>query len=81
MRLQERISTLPDVQGSTADNLLKCIEECYSCAQSCTACAEILSDRLVRVQEVCFTPAAVTVSLASRNRLRSRSGGRLGLQQ
>ncbi|MFC0210069.1 four-helix bundle copper-binding protein [Chelativorans intermedius] len=40
MRVREMISTHPDVQGSTADKLLKSIEKCDSCAQTCTACAE-----------------------------------------
>jgi hypothetical protein len=40
MHVREMISTHPDVQGSTADKLLRCIAECYSCAQTCTACAD-----------------------------------------
>jgi hypothetical protein len=40
MHVREMISTHPHVQGNTADNLLKCIEECYACAQACTSCAD-----------------------------------------
>ena len=40
MHVREMISTHPHVQGGTADNLLKCIEECYACAQTCTSCAD-----------------------------------------
>ena len=34
MHVQQMIATHPDVQGSTADRLLRCIEECYGCAQA-----------------------------------------------
>lgn len=40
MQVHEMISAHPDVQGSTADLLLRCIEECYNCAQLCTSCAD-----------------------------------------
>ena len=36
MQAQEMIATHPDVRGSTNDALIRCIEECYSCAQVCT---------------------------------------------
>lgn len=39
MQVSEMISTYPQVQGNTADALLRCIEECYGCAQTCTSCA------------------------------------------
>ena len=34
--MREMIAAHPDVQGSTNDALIRCIEECYSCAQICT---------------------------------------------
>ena len=40
MHVREMISTHPDVQGSAADALIKCIEECYACSQTCTSCAD-----------------------------------------
>ena len=40
MQAQEIIATHPDVRGNTNDALIRCIEECYSCAQVCTSCAD-----------------------------------------
>ena len=40
MHAQQMISTHPQVRGSTNDSLIKCIEECFDCAQTCTACAD-----------------------------------------
>ena len=40
MQAHEIIATHPDVRGSTNDALIRCIEECYSCAQVCTSCAD-----------------------------------------
>jgi hypothetical protein len=40
MQLQQMISTHPDVKGNTNDNLIRCLEECYSCASVCAVCAD-----------------------------------------
>lgn len=40
MRAHEMISTHPHVRGSTNDALIRCIEECFDCAQVCTSCAD-----------------------------------------
>ena len=40
MHAHEMIRTHPDVQGNTNDTLIRCIEECYDCAQICTSCAD-----------------------------------------
>ena len=40
MHVQEMIQTHPHVQGNTNDALIRCIEECYDCANACTACAD-----------------------------------------
>ena len=40
MSLQQMISTHPDVKGSTNDDLIRCLEECYACAAACTSCAD-----------------------------------------
>lgn len=34
------IATHLDVRGNTDNALIRCIEECYSCAQACTLCAD-----------------------------------------
>ena len=36
MHAREMIGTHPAVQGQINDALIRCIEECYSCAQTCT---------------------------------------------
>lgn len=40
MHAQAMISTHPHVQGKTDDALIRCIEECYDCTQTCTSCAD-----------------------------------------
>ncbi|WP_119419721.1 four-helix bundle copper-binding protein [Desertibaculum subflavum] len=40
MHAQEMIASHPHVRGSTNDALIRCIEECYDCAQICTSCAD-----------------------------------------
>ena len=40
MRIEQMIGSHPDVQGNTADRLLRCIEACFNCAQTCTSCAD-----------------------------------------
>jgi hypothetical protein len=40
MHAHEMISTHPHVKGNTNDALIRCIEECYDCAQICTSCAD-----------------------------------------
>jgi hypothetical protein len=40
MHVREMISTHPQVRGSTNDDLIRCIELCYDCAQVCTVCAD-----------------------------------------
>jgi hypothetical protein len=40
MQVQQIISKHPQVRGQTNDALIRCIEECYSCAQTCTSCAD-----------------------------------------
>ena len=40
MHVQQMISTHPQVRGNTNDALIRCIEECYDCAQACTVCAD-----------------------------------------
>jgi len=40
MHAHEMISTHPHVRGNTNDALIRCIEECFDCAQICTSCAD-----------------------------------------
>jgi hypothetical protein len=40
MHAQQMIRTHPLMRGQTNDALIRCIEECYSCGQTCTSCAD-----------------------------------------
>lgn len=40
MHAQQMIGTHPHVRGNTNDALVRCIEACFDCEQSCTACAD-----------------------------------------
>lgn len=74
MHAQQIISTHPHVRGNTNDALIRCIEECYDCAQTCTACADacLAEDRVkdltqcIRMCLDCTDVCAATGSLASR---------------
>ncbi len=74
MQVKEMISTHPDVQGSTADQLLRCIEECYACAQTCTSCADacVAEDMVEQLRQCirtcmdCADICAATGSVATR---------------
>lgn len=53
--IREIIATHPDVAGSTNDALLRCIEECYSSAQTCTVCADAcLAEEMVAELRQCI---------------------------
>ena len=39
MHAREMIGTHPQVRGNTNDALIRFIEACYDCAQTCTTCA------------------------------------------
>lgn len=74
MHVREMISTHPHVQGSTADALLRCIEECYGCAQTCTTCADACLGedtvsqlvQCIRLNLDCADICAATGGMASR---------------
>lgn len=74
MQVREMISTHPDVMGSTADALLRCIEECYGCSQTCAVCADacVAEDMVrdlrqcIRLNLDCADICAATGSMASR---------------
>jgi hypothetical protein len=40
MHAQEMIRTHPHVKGNMNEALVRCINECYDCAQTCIACAD-----------------------------------------
>ncbi len=49
------IASHPQVQGSTNDVLIRCIEECSSCAITCTSCADACTaDEMVAELRQCI---------------------------
>jgi hypothetical protein len=74
MHAQEMIATHPQVQGSTNDALIRCIEACYDCAQICTSCADaclaedMVKDltQCIRLNLDCADVCAATGTVASR---------------
>lgn len=55
MHAQEMIRSHPQVHGSTNDALIRCIEECYDCAQICTSCADAcLGEEMVQQLRQCI---------------------------
>lgn len=74
MRTQQMISTHPHVQGNTNDVLIRCIEACFDCQQSCTACADAcLGEDLIqqltqciRLNQDCADACGAAGSMASR---------------
>jgi hypothetical protein len=74
MHALEIISTHPHVRGNTNDALIRCIEECYDCAQTCTSCADacigedMVKDlrQCIRACLDCADLCAVTGAVATR---------------
>lgn len=74
MHVQQMISTHPSVRGSTNDALIRCIEDCYDCAQTCTVCADAclgedtVEDlrQCIRLNLDCADICAATGQVASR---------------
>jgi len=55
MHVQQMISTHPHVRGNINDALIRCIEECYDCAQICTSCADAcLGEDMVKQLTQCI---------------------------
>src|SRR5438874_11413309 len=55
MHAREMIGIHPAVQGQINDALIRCIAECYSCAQTCTSCADAcLAEQMVRDLTQCI---------------------------
>ena len=55
MHVQEMITTHPQERGQTGAALIRCIEECYDCAQTCTACADAcLGETMVQQMTQCI---------------------------
>jgi hypothetical protein len=74
MHAFEIIKTHPEVRGNTNDVLIRCIEECYDCAQICTSCADacIAEDMVAQLRQCirlnldCTDICLATGALASR---------------
>jgi hypothetical protein len=88
MHTKEMMRTHPDVRGNTNDALIRCIEECYDCANACTACADAcLGEATVqqltqcmRLNLDCADVCATTGSVATRRTGSNEEVFRLMLQ-
>lgn len=55
MHAQQMISTHPHVRGNTNDTLIRCIEACHECAQTCAICADAcLGEEMVQQLTQCI---------------------------
>jgi len=74
MQAQQMISTHPQVRGQINDALIRCIEECYSCGQICTSCADAclaednvnLLTQCIRLNLDCADVCNITGRIATR---------------
>lgn len=74
MHAMEMLRTHPDVGGKANDALIRCIEECYDCAQVCTSCADACLGedsvkalrQCIRLNLDCADVCAATGNIATR---------------
>ena len=74
MHTHEMISSHPQLRGGVSDILIQCIDACYDCAQTCTACADAslgeksVSDLIlcIRLNLDCADLCVATGAIASR---------------
>ena len=74
MHTHEMISSHPQLRGGVSDILIRCIDACYDCAQTCTACADAnlgeksVSDLIlcIRLNLDCADLCVATGAIASR---------------
>ena len=74
MNTQQMISAHPDVKGDFSPPLMRCIDACLACAQTCTSCADaclaetqvIDLRQCIRLDLDCADLCEATASLASR---------------
>lgn len=74
MHAQQMIATHPHVHGHPNEALIRCVEDCYDCSQTCTACAdaclgEEMVQRMVQCIRTCLDCAdacAATGAIATR---------------
>jgi hypothetical protein len=74
MHTRQMISSHPRVRGQTNETVIRCIEACYDCAQTSTACADACLGETttkpllhcIRLSLDCAEICAVTGSIATR---------------
>jgi len=74
MNTQQMLRTHPDVRGSESQLLIRCIDECYACAQTCLSCADAcVAERnaselkqCIRLDLDCADLCIATAALATR---------------
>ena len=82
MHAQQMTATHPQVRGPTNDAVIRCIEDCYDCAQTCTACADAcLGEAMVQQMTQCIRTCldCADVCLAMGALATRRTGSNAGL--
>ena len=81
MHAQQIIAAHPDVRGMVDTALIRCIEDCYDCSQTCTSCADAcLAEAEVRELVQCIrtcqdcADVCLTTGLVSSRRTGSNVG-------
>jgi hypothetical protein len=82
MHAQQMISTHPQVRGQTNEALIRCIEECYDCSQTCTSCAdaclgESMVQQLTQCIRTCLDCADVCLTMGALGTRRTGSNAEL----
>ena len=55
MHAQQMMTSHPQMRGRINEALIRCIEDCYDCAQTCTACADAsLGEAMVQQLTQCI---------------------------
>lgn len=82
MHAQQIISTHPHVRGNPNEALIRCIEECYDCSQTCTSCAdaclgEQMAQQMIQCIRTCLDCADVCLTTGQIGTRRTGSNERL----
>lgn len=76
------ISTHPNVKGHTNESLIQCVEACYDCAPTCTACTDAClgeqeRDKLVKCIRLSLDCADICLATGALSSRRSGSNEQL----
>ena len=75
MHVEEMVATHPGIKGKANAALIRCVEDCYDCAQACASCADAslaeddvkMMARCIRLCLDCTDLCAATGAIATRH--------------